>query len=253
MSTPNMRIHILSDLHLEFAPFTPPAVAADVVVCAGDIHTGRNGLHWLRDAFPNVPVLYVLGNHEFYGQKIPKLTQALKSEAEGTNVTILENDSVIIENVTFLGATLWTDFKLNGDGVVSEIDAKERMTDFRRIRISPNFSRFRPVDARLLFARSHDWLVQKTSELVETRFVIVTHHSPSPQSVPGHFKGDALSPAYASNLDPFIATAGAAAWIHGHIHTPVDYHIATTRVISNPRGYPDEQGSRFNPSCVITV
>ena len=101
-----MRIHILSDLHLEFAPFQPSEVDADVIVLAGDIHTGKNGIKWILKTIPDRPVIYSLGNHEFYGQKIPKLIDEIKEVAQGTNVHVLENESVEIGNVVFLGATL---------------------------------------------------------------------------------------------------------------------------------------------------
>ena len=73
-----MRVHVISDLHLEFAPFQPNNVDADVVVLAGDVHTGKNGIKWILEAFRDRPVIYVLGNHEFYGQKIPKLIDEIK-------------------------------------------------------------------------------------------------------------------------------------------------------------------------------
>jgi predicted phosphodiesterase len=76
-----MRFHVLSDLHLEFGPFNPPAVEADAVILAGDIHPGRNGLKWALATFPNRPVIYVLGNHECYGQTLPKLTMELHEES----------------------------------------------------------------------------------------------------------------------------------------------------------------------------
>ena len=88
---------------------------ADVIVFAGDVHTGKNGIKWILNTFPNRPVIYVLGNHEFYGQKIPKLISDIKEVAQGTNIHVLENNSVEIGDVVFLGATLWTDFRLNGD------------------------------------------------------------------------------------------------------------------------------------------
>jgi predicted phosphodiesterase len=110
-----MRIHILSDLHLEFAPFQLVQLDADVIVLAGDIHTGVNGFKWIRETFPKQQIIYVLGNHEFYGQKIPKLTEELKAVSVGTNIHVLENDAIEIGDVIFLGATLWTDFRLNGD------------------------------------------------------------------------------------------------------------------------------------------
>jgi Icc-related predicted phosphoesterase len=253
MSGLGMRIHIISDLHLEFAPFTPSDIEADVVVCAGDIHTGRNGLRWLREKFPKLPVLYVLGNHEFYGQKIPKLTTELKREAQVTNVKVLENDRIMIGGVSFLGSTLWSDFELNGDYAQAEVAAMAHMMDFRRIRTFPAYRRFRPADARRIFSASVEWLRRETLDLKGSPFVIVTHHAPSACSIPAAFKGDALSPAYASNLDSLVEGSGASAWIHGHVHKHVDYSIGKTRVIANPRGYPDEQMSGFDPRCVITV
>jgi hypothetical protein len=83
-----MRLHILSDLHLEFEPFTPAAVEADAVILA-DVSTGHNGLKWALKSFPDRPVIYVLGNHEFYGQKVQKLTKELQEMAKGTNVHLL--------------------------------------------------------------------------------------------------------------------------------------------------------------------
>jgi predicted phosphodiesterase len=79
-----MRLYVLSDLHMEFAPFEPPATDADAVILAGDISTGLNGLKWAQTTFPNRPIVYVLGNHEFYGQKLQKLLEQLKAMAKGT-------------------------------------------------------------------------------------------------------------------------------------------------------------------------
>jgi hypothetical protein len=91
-----LKIHILCDLHVEFGDFLPPVVGADVVVLAGDIHVKNRGLQWIFEQNFEVPVLYILGNHEFYGEKFPGLIDKLKMDAEGTNVRVLENDSVEI-------------------------------------------------------------------------------------------------------------------------------------------------------------
>ncbi len=248
-----MRVHILCDLHLEFAPFKPNNADADVIVLAGDVHTGRNGIKWMFKAFPDRPVIYILGNHEFYGQKIPKLTSEIKELAEGTNVHVLENDRVDIGNVVFLGATLWTDFRLNGDVVLAEVAAVSSVTDFRRIRITPSYRRFRPTDARRFCAQSLAWLDQQTKEAAGKKIVVVTHHAPSPQSIPPKFRSDPLNPAFASNLEPFIATCGAALWIHGHIHQSADYMIGSTRVTANPRGYPQETQTGFDPTLTVEI
>lgn len=248
-----MRVHILSDLHLEFAPFEPSNVDADVIVLAGDVHTGRNGIKWILKTIPDRPVIYVLGNHEFYGQKIPKLISEIKEVAKGSNVHVLENDSVEIGSVVFLGATLWTDFRLNGDPVLAEVTAQTGMTDFRRIRVTPSYRRFRPSDARRFHTQSLEWLVQRMAEARGRKIVVVTHHAPSPQSIPSPFRSDPLNPAFASNLEPFIAECGAAMWIHGHIHRRADFTVGGTRVVANPRGYPIEPHTGFDPSFVIKV
>jgi Icc-related predicted phosphoesterase len=248
-----MRIHILSDLHLEFAPFQPDSVVADVIVLAGDVHTGMNGFKWIRETFPAKPVVYVLGNHEFYGQKIPKLIEEIKEAATGSNIHILENNHVEICGVVFLGATLWTDFRLNGDVVLAEVTAQTGMTDFRRIRVTPSYRRFRPADARRLHRQSLDWLVQQTEAARGSKVVVVTHHAPSPRSISERFQKDPLNPAFASDLESFIATGNAALWIHGHIHQHSDYIVGSTRVVANPRGYPGEIQIGFKPSLVIEV
>ena len=248
-----MRVHILSDLHLEFAPFQPNTVDADVVVLAGDVHTGKNGIKWILKSFPDHPVIYILGNHEFYGQKIPKLIAEIKELAQGTNVHVLENESVGIGDVVFFGATLWTDFLLNGDPVLAEVTAQTGITDFRRIRVTPSYRRFRPMDARRFHTQSLEWLVQQTAKERGRKIVVVTHHAPSPQSIPARFRSDPLNPAFASNLEPFIAKCGASFWIHGHIHHRVDFTVGGTRVVANPRGYPTEPHTDFDPSFVVEV
>lgn len=248
-----MRVRILSDLHLEFAPFQPGETDADVVVLAGDVHTGKNGIKWILKTFPNRPVIYVLGNHEFYGQKIPKLISDIKDLAQGTNVHVLENDRVEIGDVVFLGATLWTDFRLNGDPVLAEMTAQTGMTDFRRIRVTPSYRRFRPRDARHLHLQSVEWLTQQLEKTRGRKIAVVTHHAPSSQSIPSGFQNDQLNPAYASNLEPFIIESGAALWIHGHIHRHADFAVGGTRIIANPRGHPTEPHSSFDPSCVVEI
>ena len=248
-----MRLHLLSDLHLEFAPFEMPAVESDVIVLAGDVHTGRNGLKWIREAIPEKPVIYVLGNHEFYGETLPKLTDELRAEAEGTNVHVLENSRVEIGGVTFLGATLWTDFALNGDPVIGGLVAEQGMTDFRRIRTSPGYRKLRASCVRRLHADSVLWLRQETAAYRGRKAVVVTHCAPSAHSIHARYSGEPLNVAFASHLDDLVAESGAVLWVHGHSHNATNYVIGQTRVIANPRGYPDEINTGFNPTLVVEV
>ena len=108
-----MRIHPLSDLHNEFAPFTPEVRDADVVILAGDIDLGVRGIEWARQAF-DCPVLYVPGNHEFYRGHLAKTLQAMRAAGD-ERVHVLDRDEVVIGGVRFLGATMWTDFAATGN------------------------------------------------------------------------------------------------------------------------------------------
>ena len=247
-----MKIRVLSDLHMEFAPFDPPPADADVVVLAGDAAPGPRGLEWARAAFGDTPVVYVAGNHEFYRHAIPKLTEELASAAEGTSVRFLENAEAAIGGVRFLGCTLWTDFELFGERIPSAAAAQAAMNDFRLIRVAPQFRRFGPGDARTLHLRSVRWLHERLTAPFDGPTVVVTHHAPSLRSSAPARRRDPLTPAYISDLE-WMLDGSAALWIHGHTHYCVDYEVGGTRVVSNQRGYPDEGVEGFDPARVIEI
>ncbi len=248
-----MKIHILSDLHLEFGPFELPDVGADVIVLAGDIHLGDKGLLWVIEKIPSTPVIYVLGNHEYYGKAYPKLLDRLKELSQGTNVHILENDEVTINDVRFLGCTLWTDFELFGNSIYAGYEALSNMTDYRKIRVSPKYSKLRPSDTQAIHKNSLDWLNERIFEGNISQSVIVTHHAPSIKSIPFQEMNEILSAAYVSSLDDLVANCGARLWIHGHVHNMVHYKLNKTQIICNPRGYVDEPTHGFDASFIIEV
>jgi Icc-related predicted phosphoesterase len=235
-----LKIHILCDLHVEFGNFVPPVVGADVVVLAGDVHVKDRGLQWIFDQNFKIPVLYVLGNHEYYREKFPGLINKLKMGAEGTNVHVLENDSV--------------DMELLGDSHVASIAAADAMNDYRLIRHSKTYRRLSPKDTRMYHFRS----VRKLTEFLKAgepeRSIVVTHHAPSIQSIVDRYRTDPVSAAFASNMDDFILEHQPRLWIHGHIHESFDYEIGKTRVVCNPRGYaPIEINKGFRPNYTLVV
>lgn len=249
-----MRLHVLSDLHLEFAPFISPSVDADVVVLAGDTHPGLRSVRWAAEHWPDRPVVVVPGNHEFYGHTYPTLVRKLEAEAaaRSPHVHVLSDCAVEIGGVRFLGTTLWTDFALLADPAAGMAAAQTQMTDFRRIRVEPRYAKARPTDTVVWHRRSVRWLREALAVPYDGPTVVVTHHAPSGRSVNPLYT-DPVTAAYASHLDQLVAESGAALWVHGHTHYCVDYTIGDTRVLSNQRGYPDEPVDGFAAELVVEV
>jgi Icc-related predicted phosphoesterase len=245
-----MRIRVLSDLHREFGHVSLPEAVADVVVLAGDIDRGTRGVTWARMAFPDVPVLYIAGNHEHYDERIGRLHEKLRAAAAGSNVHILENETFDLDGYRFFGATLWTDFNLFGDRPTAMIAAgvKEKgMNDYRKIR-RKDTGRLQPKHTAMLHADSRLALTQFLAGSARGRSIVITHHAPSVRSLPKSKHEDPISAAYASNLEDLIVEHGPTLWVHGHIHTPADYGIGSTRVLNNARGYPSDSAEKTNGS-----
>ncbi|MGN8160833.1 metallophosphoesterase [Salinisphaera sp. RV14] len=253
-----MKLRILSDLHLEFYRRPEKSrirddVDCDVVIMAGDIHTSTTGIAWAAREFTK-PVVYVLGNHEFYGQHVPAFIDNARQFANERGVHLLENDEVQIGGQRFIGSTLWTDF---GSGPLNWIDAARAahpvVSDFSEIRhyygqlISPSLM-------AEWHANSVKWLEQRLC--VDDPAVVVTHFAPTWAVVDPRFgSGDALTPYFHSNLEHLMGEA-APLWIYGHNHYSADVTVDTdrgnTRVISNQRGYRDENAG-FDASLVIDL
>ena len=248
-----MRLHVLCDLHLEFGTTRIPTCDADVVVLAGDIHLGREGRNWARKQFTGRPVIYVLGNHEFYRHSLPELTETLKRETADSFIHVLENSSAIINGYTFLGCTLWTDFRLASDSETAMRSAEQIMSDYSIIRFSRERRGLRAQDTARLHAESVAWLRHALKNCDPARTIVVTHHAPSASSQAPYHLNSPLSPAFASDLDLLVEQSRVPLWIHGHTHYNVDYHIGSTRVFTNQYGYPDQPCTGFNPSCVVEV
>jgi Icc-related predicted phosphoesterase len=247
-----MKLHILNDLHIEFADFTIPATDSDVIILAGDIGVGLSGLDWLKTQRLNKPVIYVPGNHEYYQHDL-KLIDTLRDHAP-PNVHVLNDNSVEINGVRFLGSTLWTDFALFGEtGKIAAIQtARENMTDFSIIANAGKL--FTPEDSMTLHRNSRDWLTNRLAEKFRGKTVVVTHHAPSSRSVDPRYAKNLLTAAFASNLEDMLDGSRVTLWVHGHLHGAFDYEISGTRVLCNPRGYvPFEITKEFVPDLVVEI
>ncbi len=249
-----MRIRILSDLHLEHAPFHPPTAEADVIVLAGDTAPGIAGVEWANSQFADVPVLYVAGNHEFYGDDFPGLIGKLRAAA-APNVHILERDQVIIGDVRFLGCSLWSDFDYAG---AEQREHSMRVSgrvvsDYRLIQFTDEDRPLRPADTRAAHLQSRAWLASRLGERHDGPTVVITHHAPLVRGRPENPTLAAIGGAFASDLSSLMAGAVVDLWIFGHIHRALDIEVNGSRVVSNQRGYPHEPVEGFRPELVVEI
>ena len=248
-----MKIQILSDLHQEFGRSDLNFSHADVVIFAGDTHIGTKGIEWIKSEIKNKPVIYILGNHEYYTGSYPKTLNKIKELSKNSNIFVLENDHIDIEGIRFHGATLWTDFSLFGNPIEYGMICQSRMNDYKKIRKDPTYSKLRTIDTFKIHQLSKLWL-NKSLEASKHQFnIVVTHHAPSIKSVPQKYQEDPLTAAYASNLEDLILTHQPEYWIHGHIHTPSRYTIGKTQIICNPHGYLDEPYNGFEKDLILNI
>ena len=286
-----MKIKLVSDLHLEFSDINIQNTDnCDVLILGGDICVAQD-LHdhpelvnssdqaaiaagtglgrrqqaaqryrdfFKRCSFQFPHVIYIAGNHEFYNGKFYAGIDYLREEcAKYPNVYFLENDTKIIDDVTFVGATLWTDMNKGDPLTMHAIEGM--MNDFRIIKNDKR--NYAPMSARDVADRHARTLAYFRSVLAEQhdrKFVVVGHHTPSFQSCHPMYGNDTLmNGGYHSDLSEFILDhPQIKLWTHGHTHHPFDYVIGETRVVCNPRGYENDGYSEqtgWNPNIVLEV
>lgn len=247
-----MRIRILSDLHLEAAPYRYRDQREDVVVLAGDVADGTPIAAHNREAMfhqmAGKRVLYVLGNHEFHERYAP-LDEVVASIRAGLppHVQLLHRDAVEIGGITFLGCPLWSDFRL-GDAVQRSGHSLGRERAMHAAAMSvPDFayltdSHGEPIGPAGMAAQhelDRAWLGNRIrqAETAGTPCVVVTHWLPSPESVAPQHVGSILTPYFASDCRDLMRPP-VRLWIHGHTHVPRGYRHpdSETWIACNPRG-----------------
>lgn len=261
-----MKIRILSDVHNEFGLLDLRHTSNEqdtVLVLAGDI-----GLAYQKDTYLDFltdlntrfnHIIYIMGNHEHYRGKFTTTLSIISKECEHlTNVSVVDKEVIVIGDVAFICATLWTDF--DGGNPSTMWYAKNGMTDFRIIRIGPKAEpwrrKFSPIDAHTDFNKAKGFIFESTTDQQKlgNKVVVVTHHAPSHESAAPEWRTDDLAGAYASDLQQEIIDTKPNVWIHGHMHSSSDYMIGDTRVIANPRGYVGEDlNSDFDPMFTIEI
>ena len=262
-----MKIQLASDLHLEFLErrfpdscIITPAPGADILVLAGDIHNGTKAVEHFKD-WP-VPVVYVAGNHEFYGRSWERTRVELRSACAGTNITFLDNDVHEFGGCRFLGCTLWTDYRTRGFLQSQCMEACE-MAISDHFQINTKEGRFRARQARDDHEQSRRWLEQELAKPYPGRTVVVTHHGPHPLSIHPRFNDARVNTGFSSDLTPLLFHE--LVWLHGHVHDSFDYTVGRCRVVANPAGYclnaavatPETgfelENRKFNPELIIDL
>lgn len=248
-----MKIRLYSDLHLEHESFNADTRGVDVIVLAGDIGVGTKGVDWILNQRFSCPAIYVLGNHEFYKHRYPSLIRKVKERATGSNIHVLENESIEVDGVRFHGATLWTNFELFGHPISAGRECQNKMNDFRKIRKELSFSRMRALDAAMIHHQSLRWLADSLRTSTNAVNIVVTHHAPSLKSVPTLYQSDVVTAAYASDLSQFISDHEPNWWLHGHLHNSSNYQLGGCTILCNPKGYKGEMNEQFDPSFFFEV
>lgn len=264
-----MRLLVVSDIHLEFGRFEFPSSMPDfdVAVFAGDIgQPVSQAIEWMAQqrgeggAIGDRAVVYVPGNHEFYKTEFKASLAAGAEAAELADVDFLFRRTTVIAGVRFIGAILWTDYRLHGTPKPSMVYAGQTLNDHRLIRYRQDdghFSRFMPWHAAAEHRLDLTFLKKEMATPFAGPTVVVTHHAPHPMSIQARHEGSQLTPAFVSDLGHVIEEFQPELWIHGHDHGSHDYRMGRTRIFANQAGYPNLHGDRENPGfdsrCVIEI
>lgn len=251
-----MIVGLVSDLHTEIWTNTKLiGPKLDLLVLAGDIGKGVDTTAFVKAQQKKFkcPVVVIAGNHEFYQNDIIE-TYAFFRQDYKRPIYFLQNNEVILNGVRFLGTTLWTDYKLS-EPALSQDEAMvycgKGLNDHYLIKFNGN--RFTPNDALHYHEDAISWLTERFEEEFDGLTVVVTHHCPSPKSVHAKYAGSSINAAFSSNLDALIEKYQPEFWFHGHTHHSFDYNIGNTRVVCNPRGYPNENLPVFNNEVELKI
>ena len=266
-----MKIAVCSDIHLEFGPIELNNTDnANVLILSGDICVAKDLPHsdskkgdisrkFFRMCALRFPhVLYVMGNHEHYHGDFATSGKIIKEElAQYANVHLLDHETKMIDDITFIGGTLWTD--MNKEDGITLMHMKNMMNDFCCVKNSSRkrhyrdtlgnphsqASNFTPDDA----VEDHKKMLEYIKIMVEgkhdQKIVVVGHHAPSKLSThPRYAKEEIMNGGYSSDLSEFILDhPQIKLWTHGHTHENFDYLIGSTRIVCNPRGYINYEAS----------
>lgn len=253
----------MNDLHNEIKLFDIPALPTDkdtILSLAGDIYDRKRLMPWLEMLSKRFKhVVMAMGNHDYWNGSydlVKKHHLQYLKEHDMSNVHILFDDYVVIDDVMFFGGTMWTDMN-NRDPLT--IYNHNQMNDYRKIRTNSYGRRLTPafiLDQHMLFkARLKDAI--DDANIFAKDLIVISHHSPCTMSICDRYLHDRIMNGFyvtAKMSDVILDAPCIKLWHHGHLHNVSDYMLGDTRVICNPSGYkPYEDIKGFNPELVIDL
>lgn len=245
-----MKIQYMSDLHLEYQENrdyfkqNPVNPIGDVLVLAGDIvcETDREkAQYFFKDIESKFKlIISIMGNHEFYNGEIsyafPKYEKYLSD-----NHILLNNKSIIFENIKFISSTLWSQ-----TDPVHELEISRRLNDYKYIKKKNGneFLNLNVEDTNNYHKISKEFITEELKKDFNGKIIVITHHLPSINCVIPKWRNVNVVSAFANNIDEIILNNNIDAWIFGHQHELINDFIGNTNMLSNPLGYSKE--SDFN-------
>lgn len=252
------RISLISDLHIEFS-MDLVLPGGDILILAGDMCEVKNLKHSIYQdwVFENLTkyreVLYCLGNHEHHYLQVQK-TKTIAQDYLPDNVTILENETKIIDDIMFVGGTLWTD--MNRNDPMTMLQCQQYMTDYNHITMYDQdkdaYHKLTPEYTTVMHCTTRDYIIAEADANPDKKIVVLTHMLPSVSAISAEYKNNYhLNGAFASDLDYIMLEhTNIKVWCFGHTHSPIDIRVGETRLLCNPRGYSgyEQRTKEFDPS-----
>lgn len=242
-----MKLRLLSDIHFEMCMFTVPAMTDDkntILLLPGDICVQHYFGDDVKDFFKNLDerfkaVIYVPGNHEYYNGHLSKDDDKFRQwfKENTKNIHFLNRNSMVIDDVAFIGATLWTD--VNKGNPYSKMAIEAALNDYRRIR-TMDYRKLNANDTIQMHFKHKNYIFEQIKyyrDIGVRKVVVLVHHAPSEFSVHPQYKNNPLNPAFFSNMEEQIMDCPPDLIVHGHTHNSFRYNLESTEIICNPRGY----------------
>jgi Icc-related predicted phosphoesterase len=254
-----MKIQIFSDLHLDVRPIKKITIqdGVDLVIVAGDTCEGvLRAFEQLRRIVPmHIPIIMVMGNHEYYRRFVPNELELARLHGAAFNIRVVEAETVFLSGVRFIGATLWTDYAIFGEANQAAVmnACAIGMNDHRLIGWQKQpWLRFRPQEAALMHHQSKTYFTETLAVPFDGPTVVISHHAVHWDSVHPRYRTDPVTGAFVSDLSALIEAHRPVMWVHGHVHHSFDYRIGETRIVCNPHGYGNENAD-FDGTLVVEV